>query len=304
MHTMPPDMPAMTGSATDMSIMPGWVRLLWTIALLVVALLHVWHARVQSGQGRWWHGTHVVMALGMAAMYGADSMRQSRLDHWLTAVFAVVTVALVIVIVVVRQRERAVSMRWMATAIDSAAMTYMAAPHALAVRCSPGDHLDHRRLSRRRHPRLADRLVGPAPAGATHDCRADRTRRPRRSYQPRHHDRGDGRDARLDARITVCNPAGTTRPCHPTYSCRDRSQTGRNERGKATTVIETVYRVSGMSCGHCAAAVTEALTELSGVDEVNVDIDRGAVTVHSDTALSVDLVRAAVQDAGYSLADT
>lgn len=68
-------------------------------------------------------------------------------------------------------------------------------------------------------------------------------------------------------------------------------------------MIETVYQVSGMSCGHCAAAVTEALTGLSGVDEVNVDIDRGAVTVQSDNPLPVVLVRTAVEDAGYSLAE-
>jgi hypothetical protein len=37
---------------------------------------------------------------------------------------------------------------------------------------------------------------------------------------------------------------------------------------------------------------------------VNVDIDRGAVTVQSDSALPVGLVRTAVEDAGYSLADS
>ncbi|MBU3065923.1 DUF5134 domain-containing protein [Nocardia sp. NEAU-G5] len=127
MHTMPPDMPPMTGPAPDMSMLPGWVRVLWTIALLVVALLHVRHAAAAPGQGRWWHGTHVVMSLAMAAMYAVDPMRQHLLDHWLATLFAALTVALLIVITVVRQREGTVSLRWIATTIDSAAMTYMAA---------------------------------------------------------------------------------------------------------------------------------------------------------------------------------
>ncbi|MGF6882947.1 hypothetical protein ABIA39_001889 [Nocardia sp. GAS34] len=94
MHTMPPDMPSMTGPAPDMSMLPGWVRVLWTIALLAVALLHVRHAAEAPGQARWWHGTHVVMSLAMAAMYAVDPMRQHLLDRWLATLFAALTVAL------------------------------------------------------------------------------------------------------------------------------------------------------------------------------------------------------------------
>ena len=62
------------------------------------------------------------------------------------------------------------------------------------------------------------------------------------------------------------------------------------------------YTVSGMTCGHCVASVTAELRKLSGVTDVAVDLDSGAVTVVSDHPLDVDDVRAAVDEAGYQLA--
>lgn len=62
------------------------------------------------------------------------------------------------------------------------------------------------------------------------------------------------------------------------------------------------YTVDGMTCGHCVASVTGALTELPGVSDVSIDLDTGAVTVTSDEALDTEAVRAAVDEAGYALA--
>ena len=45
------------------------------------------------------------------------------------------------------------------------------------------------------------------------------------------------------------------------------------------------------------------LTALTGVREVRIDLPTGAVTVTSDAPLPVDEVRAAVDEAGYQLAD-
>lgn len=64
----------------------------------------------------------------------------------------------------------------------------------------------------------------------------------------------------------------------------------------------TTYRVTGMTCGHCASAVSGEISTLSGVRDVQVDVDRGAVTVTSDNPLPVEAVRAAVDEAGYALA--
>lgn len=67
------------------------------------------------------------------------------------------------------------------------------------------------------------------------------------------------------------------------------------------------YQVTGMTCGHCANAVTGELKNLDGVREVTVDLNPGgpsAVTVASDAPLTADAVAAALDEAGdYRLAD-
>ena len=60
--------------------------------------------------------------------------------------------------------------------------------------------------------------------------------------------------------------------------------------------------VTGMTCGHCVASVTEEISELAGVEGVDVDLPTGAVTITSSQPLGADAVRGAVEEAGYSLA--
>jgi copper chaperone len=65
---------------------------------------------------------------------------------------------------------------------------------------------------------------------------------------------------------------------------------------------ETVtYRVPGMTCEHCRAAVTEEVNTVSGVDSVAVDLDSKLVRV-SGTALDDAALRAAIDEAGYEVA--
>ena len=40
------------------------------------------------------------------------------------------------------------------------------------------------------------------------------------------------------------------------------------------------YTVTGMTCQHCVASVTEEIGEISGVTDVAVDLPTGAVTVN------------------------
>jgi copper chaperone len=69
-------------------------------------------------------------------------------------------------------------------------------------------------------------------------------------------------------------------------------------------MTSTRYTVSGMTCGHCVAAVTEELSRLPGVQRVSVDLVAGgesAVTVTSQAPLPEAAVREAVDEAGYQL---
>ncbi|ARZ70023.1 copper-binding protein [Streptomyces albireticuli] len=63
----------------------------------------------------------------------------------------------------------------------------------------------------------------------------------------------------------------------------------------------TVYKVTGMTCGHCESAVTEELSALDGVTAVKAVATTGEVTVTTAAPLDDEAVRAAVDEAGYEL---
>ena len=66
----------------------------------------------------------------------------------------------------------------------------------------------------------------------------------------------------------------------------------------------TRWIVTGMTCGHCEAAVRDEVGRLDGVTAVEVDLvptGSSVVTVISDTAPDEAAVRAAVDGAGYEL---
>ncbi|WP_165959695.1 heavy-metal-associated domain-containing protein [Nonomuraea longispora] len=66
-------------------------------------------------------------------------------------------------------------------------------------------------------------------------------------------------------------------------------------------MINSIYTVLGMACGHCADAVTEELERVPGVTAVEVHVEADRVSVTSDRELDLAQVRAAVEEAGYEL---
>lgn len=63
----------------------------------------------------------------------------------------------------------------------------------------------------------------------------------------------------------------------------------------------TTYTVTGMTCGHCVRSVTEEVSEVAGVTDVNVDLASGNLTVTSDDPVDTEKIREAVAEAGYQL---
>lgn len=63
--------------------------------------------------------------------------------------------------------------------------------------------------------------------------------------------------------------------------------------------MSLVLEVRGMSCGHCVAAITSAVSALPGVTGVDVDLAGGAVRV--DGMPDSAAVAAAIEDAGYDV---
>jgi len=60
-------------------------------------------------------------------------------------------------------------------------------------------------------------------------------------------------------------------------------------------------KIEGMSCSHCVMAVTKALSAVSGVDRVSVDLDSRTAKLDAEAGVTDDMLIAAVDDAGYEV---
>ncbi|OBI46677.1 heavy-metal-associated domain-containing protein [Mycobacterium colombiense] len=59
------------------------------------------------------------------------------------------------------------------------------------------------------------------------------------------------------------------------------------------------YQVSGMSCGHCEAAVRSEVAQIPGIDDVTVSAATGKLVVTSAQPIDAGAVLGAVDEAGY-----
>jgi len=67
-----------------------------------------------------------------------------------------------------------------------------------------------------------------------------------------------------------------------------------------------VFKVTGMTCEHCVAAVTKEVSAIAGVESVAIELRAGAdsdVAVTSGEPVDLEAMRAAVDEAGYDLAE-
>ncbi len=73
--------------------------------------------------------------------------------------------------------------------------------------------------------------------------------------------------------------------------------------------VEAPFRtelvVAGLTCQHCVMSVTEEISEIAGVDSVDVVLndrsDGSSVTICSDRDIAPDEIAAAVTVAGYAV---
>ncbi len=65
---------------------------------------------------------------------------------------------------------------------------------------------------------------------------------------------------------------------------------------------ETVtYAVPKIHCAHCGASIKEEVSEVSGVESVDVDVDTKIVTIRGES-LDDKALRSAIEEAGYEAA--
>ncbi|HBS75784.1 MAG: heavy metal transporter [Leifsonia sp.] len=60
------------------------------------------------------------------------------------------------------------------------------------------------------------------------------------------------------------------------------------------------YQVTGMTCGHCEMSIREEVSQIPGVDEIQVSAQTGKLVVSSENPVDDAAVLAAVDEAGYS----
>ncbi|MFF7725682.1 heavy-metal-associated domain-containing protein [Streptomyces sp. NPDC008001] len=83
--------------------------------------------------------------------------------------------------------------------------------------------------------------------------------------------------------------------CTPGGACGSASQ------ADVQVGITTVYKVTGMTCGHCEGAISQEVSAIAGVTSVKAVAATGLATVTSTGPLDDETVRAAVDEAGYEL---
>ena len=64
--------------------------------------------------------------------------------------------------------------------------------------------------------------------------------------------------------------------------------------------MNQTFNVQGMSCGHCASAVTQAVKSVDPAADVKVDLGSGKVEVRSDGDRAA--IARAIEEEGYKVA--
>jgi copper chaperone CopZ len=88
-------------------------------------------------------------------------------------------------------------------------------------------------------------------------------------------------------------------------ACNCSTHDSHEAAAPVATAVSAEYLVEGMTCSHCVSSVTEEITAIDGVAGVSVNLQVGGqskVTVASDAPVSDEAIRAAVEEAGYTLA--
>lgn len=66
--------------------------------------------------------------------------------------------------------------------------------------------------------------------------------------------------------------------------------------------ITSEFQVNGMSCGHCEASVRREVSQLEGVEGIDVSAQTGRLVITSAAPIADSAVVAAVDEAGYEAA--
>jgi Domain of unknown function (DUF5134) len=128
-------MPAMVmghagGGHGIVNLLPEWLGIVGVAVFVLIAISHLRHLAMTSGERGPWHACHVLMAVGMAFMYAPAAIHPPAVPSvfW-RAVFSIVGV--VAALWALGGSRRAPNLIWLLTAVDLGAMVYMWSPGSL-----------------------------------------------------------------------------------------------------------------------------------------------------------------------------
>lgn len=78
-------------------------------------------------------------------------------------------------------------------------------------------------------------------------------------------------------------------------------ESSRHEKRKEESKMEKVLNIEGMVCGNCVKHVHKALMEISGIQEAVVELESKTAQVQLSQAVSDEILKTAIEDAGYEL---
>lgn len=65
----------------------------------------------------------------------------------------------------------------------------------------------------------------------------------------------------------------------------------------------STIKVKGMSCQHCVASVTRALSEIAGITDVQVNLEKGEATFNEQNPVSSETIKDAITKIGFEVVD-
>jgi copper chaperone len=65
----------------------------------------------------------------------------------------------------------------------------------------------------------------------------------------------------------------------------------------------TTVKIKGMSCQHCVMAVTKALTEIEGLQDISVDLGKGQAAFQEIKPVDKQVIKDKIKKAGYEVVD-
>ena len=60
-------------------------------------------------------------------------------------------------------------------------------------------------------------------------------------------------------------------------------------------------KIKGMSCQHCVASVTKALSGIAGISDVKINLEKGEATFSEKSPVSKETIREAITKIGFEV---